>query len=53
MLIKEKSNDTSSLIKHDQKLINDPITVANTFNNFLTSIAEIVQSKIKFQNKFF
>ena len=44
---------TPSIIRNDKKYINDPITNANTFNNFFSSIAETVQSKIKFSNKSF
>ena len=51
--MKYKNNDTPSIIRNDEKYINDPITTANTFNNVFTSIAETVQSKIKFSNKFF
>ena len=51
--MKHKNNDTPSIIRNDKKYINDPITIANTFNNFFTSIAETVQSKIKFSNKSF
>ena len=51
--VKHKNNDTPSIIRNDEKYINDPITIANTFSNFFTSIAETVQSKIKFSNKFF
>ena len=50
--MKHKNNDTPTIIKNDEKYINDPITIANTFNSF-TSIAETVQSKIKFSNKSF
>ena len=45
--MKHKNNDTPSIIRNDKKYINDPITIANTFNNFFTSIAETVQSKNK------
>ena len=41
--VKHKNNDTLSIIRNDEKYINDPISIANTFNNFSTSIAEIVQ----------
>ena len=41
--IKDKNNDTPSIIRNDEEYINDPITIANTFNNFFTSIAETVQ----------
>ena len=51
--VKHKNNDTPSIIKNDKKYINDPIATANTFNNFFTSVAETVQSKIKFSNKSF
>ena len=50
MSMKLKNNDTPSIIRNDGKH-NDPIASSNTFNNFFTSIAETVQSKIKFSNK--
>ena len=51
--MKHKNNDTPSIIRNDKKYINDPIPITNTFNNFFSSIAENVQSKIKFSNKSF
>ena len=51
--MKEENNDTPSLITKYEKYINDPVSIANTFNNFFTSVAEIVYSKIKFSNKSF
>ena len=45
--MKHKNNDTPTIIRNDEKYINDPIAIANTFNNFFTSIAETVQSKNK------
>ena len=51
--MKHKTNDTPSIIRNDEKYFNDPITITNTFNNFFTSIAETVQSKMKFSNKSF
>ena len=52
--MKHKNNDTPSIIRNDEKYINDPIPIANTLNNFFTSIAETVQStQIKFSNKSF
>ena len=51
--MKYKNNDTPSIIRNDEKYINDLITIVNTFNNFFTSIAETVQSKINFSNKSF
>ena len=49
--MKHKNNDTPSIIRNDEKYINNPIAIANTFNNFFTSIAENDQSKIKLSNK--
>ena len=49
----KKKNDTLSITWNDEKCINDPIAIANTFNNFFTSIAETLLSKIKFSNKSF
>ena len=34
-----------------EKYTHDPITIYNTFDNFFTSVAETVQSKIKILNK--
>ena len=51
--VKHKNDETPSIIRNDKKYINDPITITNTFNNFFTSIAETVPSKIKFSNKLF
>ena len=53
MSVKHKNNDTLSIIRNGEKYVNDPIAITNTFNNFSTSIAGTVQSKIKFSNKFF
>ena len=49
--MKHKNNDLPSIIRNNEKYINGPITIATTFNNFFTSIAGTVQSKIKFSNK--
>ena len=51
--MKQKNNDTPSLITKDEKYINDPVSITKTFNNFFTSVTEIVHSKIKFSNKLF
>ena len=51
--MKQKNNDTPSLITEDEKYINDQVSIANTFNNFYTSVAKIVHSRIKFSNKSF
>ena len=50
---KAKNYDTPSLIPNNEKYINDPVSTANAFNNFLTFVAEILHSKIKFSNKTF
>ena len=42
-----KNNDTPSIIRIDEKYINDPLAIAHTFNNSFTSIAETVQSLTK------
>ena len=34
--MKQKNNATPSLITKDGKYINDPVSIANTFNNFFT-----------------
>ena len=49
--MKQKNNETPLLISKDEKYINHPLSITNTFNNFFTSVAEIVHSKIKFSNK--
>ena len=51
--MKHKSNDTPSIIRIDEKNINDSIAIANNFNNLFTSFAETARSKIKFSNKSF
>ena len=53
VLIKQKNNDTLSLITKDEKYVNDPVSIANTFNNFFASVAEIVDSNINLSNKSF
>ena len=51
--MKQKNKDTPSLITKDEKYINNPVSIANTFNSFFTAVAETVHSKIKFSNKSF
>ena len=51
--IKQKNNDTPSSITKDERYINGPVSIANTFRNIFTSVAEIVHSKIKFSSKLF
>ena len=51
--MKQRNNDTLTLITKDEKCINDPVSVVNTINNFFNFLAEIVHTKIKFSNKSF
>ena len=51
--MKQKNNDTLSLIDKYEKQINDSVAIANNFNNVFTSATEIVYSKIKFSDKSF
>ena len=51
--MKQENNNTPWLITKDEKYITDPVSVADAFNNFFTSVAEIIHSKIKFSNKSF
>ena len=46
--MKQKNNYTPSLITKDEKCINDSVSIANNFNNFFTSVAEMVHAKFKF-----
>ena len=41
--VKHKNNNTSSIIRNDEKSINGPIAIANSFSNFFTWMAETVQ----------
>ena len=41
--MRHKNNDTPSVIRNDEKYINDPTAIANTFNNFFTLITETAQ----------
>ena len=49
--MKQKNNNTPSLITKDEKYINDPVSITNTLITFFMSVAEIVHLKIKFSNK--
>ena len=51
--MEQRNNDAPSLFTKDETYINDPVSIANTFNDFFTSVAEIVHSKVKFSNKSF
>ena len=45
--VKQNKNETPSLITKDEKYINDPVSIANTFNNFFTSLTEIAYSNFQ------
>ena len=45
--VKQNNNETPSLITKDEKYINDPVSIANTLNNFFTSLTEIVLSNFQ------
>ena len=52
--MKSKSNnDLPTLIIYDGNFIADPLSTANAFNDFFSTVAEKVQSKIKFFSKSF
>ena len=51
--MEQRNNDAPSLFTKDETYINDLVSIANTFNDFFTSVAEIVHSKVKFSNKSF
>ena len=43
--MKHKNNDTPSIIRNDEKYISDPITTANTFNNFSHQLLRLFSQK--------
>ena len=52
--MKNKSNnDSPTLIIHEGNFIADPLSIANVFNDFFSTVAQKVQSKIKFSRKSF
>ena len=40
--MKQKNNGTPFLIAKEETYINDPVAIANTFNNFFTPVAETI-----------
>ena len=40
--MKQKNNGTPFLIAKEENYINDPVAIANTFNNFFTPVAETI-----------
>ena len=52
--MKNKSNnDSRTSIIHEGNFIADPLSIANIFNDFFSTVAQKVQSKIKFSSKSF
>ena len=50
--MKNKSNNNSpTLIIHKRNFIADPLSIATVFNGFFSTVAQKVQSKIKFSSK--
>ena len=45
-------NHSTSII-HEENFIADPLPIANVFNDFFSTVAQKVQSKIKFSRKSF
>ena len=52
--MKNKSNnDSPTLINHERNFITDPLSIVNVFNDFFSTVAQKLQSKIKFSSKSF
>ena len=52
--MKNKSNnDSPTPIIHEGNFIVDPLSIANAFNDFFSTVAQKVQAKIKFSSKSF
>ena len=49
----KSNNDSSTSIIHEGNFIADPLSIANVFNDFFSTVAQKVQSKIKFSRKSF
>ena len=47
--MKHKNNDTPSIIRNDEKYINDRIAIANTFSNFSHQLLRLFSQKSSFQ----
>ena len=47
--MKQKNNGIPSLITKDEKYINDPVSIANTFNNFFPLLLKLFTQKPNFQ----
>ena len=49
----KNNNDSPTSIIHEENFIADPLSIANVFNDFFSTVAQKVQSKIKFSRKSF
>ena len=49
----ENNNDSLTSIIHEENFITDPLSIPNVFKNFFSTVAQKVQSKIKFSSKAF
>ena len=49
----ESNNDSLTSIIHEENFITDPLSIPNVFKNFFSTVAQKVQSKIKFSSKAF
>ena len=47
--MKHKNNDTPSIIRNEEKYVNGPIPIANTFNIFLHQLLRLFSQKLWFQ----
>ena len=47
--MKHKNNDTPSIIRNEEKYVNGPIPIANTFNIFLHQLLRLFSQKLSFQ----
>ena len=49
----KSSNDSPTLIIYEGNFTADPFSIANVFNDFFSTAAQKMQSKIKFSRKSF
>ena len=49
----KRNNDSATSIIHEGNFIADPLSIANVFNDFFSTVAQKVQPKIKFSSKSF
>ena len=49
----DKNNEVPKIIKSNESYLTDPLDIANTFNDFFSSVASKIQSKISFSYKSF